>query len=58
MHPRSSAYGLHINDFFREAEAHAEMSASYWLTAIDAGFESVRGGLHCNIHYYSLTGVR
>ena len=45
-------------DFFREAENHHELSASYWLTAIDAGFELVSGGLHSNIHYYSLTGVR
>ncbi len=55
---RSSAYGLKLNDFFREAERHHEMSASYWLTSIDAGFELVSGGLHDNIHYYSLTGVR
>ena len=55
---RSSAYGLRLNDFFHEAERHHEMSASYWLTGIDAGFELVTGGLHNNIHYYSLTGVR
>jgi Glycosyl hydrolase family 12 len=55
---RSSAYGLRLNDFFREAETHGEMSASYWLTGIDAGFELVSGGLHDNIHYYSLTDVR
>jgi hypothetical protein len=58
VHPRSSAYGLRLNDFFREAEAHRELSASWWLTGIDAGFELVQGGLHNNIHYYSLTGVR
>ena len=28
------------------------------LPGIDAGFELVSGGLHDNIHYYSLTGVR
>jgi hypothetical protein len=55
--PRSSAYGLKLNDFFREAENHGELSPSYWLTGIDAGFELVSGGLHDNIHYYSLTGV-
>lgn len=57
-HPRSSAYGLHLNDFFREAEAHQEMSSLYWLTGVDAGFELVSGGLDDNIHSYSLTGVR
>jgi hypothetical protein len=55
---RSYANGLELNDFFREAEKHREMSSSYWLTGIDAGFELVAGGLHDNIHYYSLTGVR
>ena len=54
---RSSASGLHLNDFFHEAEAHGEMSASYYLTGIDAGFELVQGGLHDNIHSYSLTGL-
>jgi cellulose 1,4-beta-cellobiosidase len=58
VQPRSSAYGLRLNDFFHEAERHREMSASWWLTGIDAGFELVSGGLHDNIHYYSLTGVR
>ena len=57
VHPRSSASGLRLNDFFREAERHGDMSASYWLTAIDAGFELVRGGVHDNIHYFSLTGL-
>jgi hypothetical protein len=51
--------GDHPNpaDLFREAENHGELSPSYWLTGIDAGFELVSGGLHDNIHYYSLTGV-
>lgn len=57
VHPRSSVYGLHLNDFFREAEANGEMTANYWLTGINAGFEMVQGGVHDNIHYYSLTGV-
>lgn len=57
VHQRSSAHGVHINDFFHEAERHGEMSANYWLTGIDAGFELVHGGLHNNIHYYSLTGL-
>ena len=58
VRPRSSAYRLKLNDFFREAENHRELSASYWLTGIDAGFELVSGGLNDNIHYYSLTDVR
>jgi hypothetical protein len=57
VHPRSSAWGLHLNDFFHEAERNGEMSSSYWLTGIDAGFELVAGGVHNNIHYYSLTGL-
>lgn len=55
--PRSSAYGLQLNRFFADAETHGEMSANYWLTGIDAGFELVSGGTADNIHYYSLTGV-
>jgi hypothetical protein len=57
-HPRSSASGLHLNDFFHEAEGHGEMSSSYWVTGVDAGFELVSGGVDDNIHSYSLTGVK
>jgi Glycosyl hydrolase family 12 len=57
VHPRSSARGLRLNDFFHEAERHKEMSANYWLTGIDAGFELVQGGVHNNVHYFSLTGL-
>lgn len=57
VHPRSSIFGMHINDFFHEAERHGDMSASYYLTGITSGFELVRGGLHDNIHYYKLSGV-
>jgi hypothetical protein len=55
--PRSYAFRLRLNDFFREAERHAEMSPSYWLTGIDAGFELVSGGVGDNIHYFWLTGL-
>ncbi len=57
VHQRSSVHGLRLNDFFHEAERHGEMSSSYWLTGIDAGFELVSGGLHDNIHNFSLTGL-
>lgn len=57
VHQRSSVHGLRLNDFFHEAERHGEMSANYWLTGIDAGFELVSGGLHNNIHSFSLTGL-
>lgn len=57
VHQHSSVHGLRLNDFFQEAERHGEMSANYWLTGIDAGFELVSGGLHNNIHSFSLTGL-
>jgi hypothetical protein len=57
QHQRSSAHGLRLNDFFHEAERHKEMSSSYWLTGVDAGFELVSGGVRNNIHHYSLTGL-
>ena len=55
--PRSSAYGLRLNSFFADAIRHQQLSPGWWLTGIDAGFELVSGGLHDNIHYYSLTGL-
>lgn len=57
MRQRSSAYGLRLNDFFHAAENLGYMTSSYWLSNITAGFELVRGGLHDNIHYLSLTGL-
>jgi Glycosyl hydrolase family 12 len=56
VHPRSSA-ALRLNNFFTDAERHAELSSSEWLTAIDAGFELAHGGVGDNIHQYSLTGL-
>jgi hypothetical protein len=56
-HPVTSATGLRLNDFFHNAEYHGYMRSWYWLTAIDAGFELVSGGVWNNIHYYSLTGL-
>jgi hypothetical protein len=55
--PRSSVPGLWLNKFFRDAIAHRELSPYWWLTAIDAGFELVHGGVHDNIHRYTLTGL-
>ena len=49
---------LWLNPFFRNAEAHAMLKADEWLYEIDLGNELYSGGLHDNIHYYSLTGVR
>lgn len=56
VYPRSSA-SLHLNNFFTDAERHGELGSSDWLTAIDAGFELVHGGVGDNIHQYSLTGL-
>jgi hypothetical protein len=56
--PRSSASGLHLNQFFADAAAHGQLRPTWWLTAIDAGFELVSGGVGDNIHSYSLSGVR
>jgi hypothetical protein len=58
LRQRSSVYRLWLNPFFRAAIAHGELSANWWLTGIDFGFELMRGGAHNNVHYYSLTGVR
>lgn len=44
---------LWINEFLRAAH----VPYSYWLQAIDLGFELVRGGVTDNIHSYSLTRV-
>lgn len=57
VHQRSSVYGLWLNPFFREAIAHGELRNTWWLTAIDFGFELVAGGVHDNVHYYKLTGL-
>lgn len=54
---RRSVTGLWLNPFFRNAIRYGELSPSWWLTGIDAGFELVQGGVHDNIHYYTLTGL-
>lgn len=57
---RNSVSGLWLNPFFRDAEQAAEMSASWYLTAIDFGAEinrTVRGP-GFDVARYSLTGVR
>jgi hypothetical protein len=53
-----NVYGLHLNPFFADAIRHGELSPNWWLTGIDFGWELVHGGLHNNVHYYSLTGVK
>jgi hypothetical protein len=55
---RSSVKNLWLNPLFRNAIANGELSSDWWLTSIDFGFELVRGGVHNNVHYYSLTGVK
>jgi len=50
--------GLALNPFFANAEQHGWLHSSEYLWAVDLGFELVRGGLHNNIHDYSLTGVK
>jgi glycosyl hydrolase family 12 len=49
---------LWLNPVFRNAEAHGYLRSSEWLTAIDLGFELYSGGVHDNIHAYTLAGVR
>lgn len=49
---------LWLNEFFRDAAAHGWLPASYWLIAVDKGFEINSGGLHDNVHAYSVTGLK
>ncbi len=49
--------GIWLNQFFRNAEYHRWLPASYYLWTVDAGFELVRGGKHNNIHDYALSGL-
>jgi hypothetical protein len=55
---RTGVHRLWLNPFFRNAIAHHLLQSNWWLTAIDFGFELVYGGLHNNVHYYTLSGVR
>jgi hypothetical protein len=57
---RESVSGLALNPFFHDAESAGELSASWYLTAIDFGAEineTVREG-GFDVESYSLTGVR
>ena len=57
---RNSVSRLWLNPFFRDAERAGEVSASWYLTAIDFGAEinrTVRGP-GFDVAHYSLTGVR
>ncbi len=56
VRPRSSA-GLWLNPFLRDANGHHLLSREWWLTAVDAGFELVRGGAGNAISRYTLTGL-
>jgi len=58
LHQRSSVKNLWLNEFFRNAISNHELSPYWYLTGIDFGFELVSGGMHDNVHYYSLTGVK
>jgi hypothetical protein len=58
QHQTGARYGMHLNPIFADAIRHGELSPNWWLTGIDFGWELVHGGLHNNVHYYSLTGVR
>ncbi len=58
VHPVLSAGPLWLNQFFREAEAHAELSRYWWLTAIDLGSEMSIGGAGFDVARYSLSGVK
>jgi hypothetical protein len=51
-------HDLWLNEFFRSASAHGWLPSSYWLIAVDKGFEINSGGLHDNVHAYSITGLK
>jgi hypothetical protein len=51
-------HDLWLNEFFRNASAHGWLPSSYWLIAVDKGFEINSGGLHDNVHAYSITGLK
>lgn len=53
-----SVSGLWLNPIFRDVERHGYLYSAEWLTAIDLGFELYSGGLHNNVHGYTLGGVR
>lgn len=57
VHHRDSASGLWLNPFIRYAESRGTVSASWYLTAIDYGFELFDGGSRLRISNYSLTGI-
>ena len=47
-----------LNEVFRNAIAHGELSPDWYLTAIDFGSEMNAGGVGFAVKRYSLTGVR
>jgi hypothetical protein len=55
--PVRSVSDLWLNQFFREAEAHGELSRDWWLTGIDFGAEMNSGGRGFTVAGYSLSGV-
>lgn len=56
--PILKTHGLWLNEFFREAEHHGELSPDWYLTAIDFGSEMNVGGQGFAVKSYSLVGVR
>lgn len=48
---------LWLNPIFRDVEAHGLLRPTEWLTAVDLGAELYSGGVHVNIHYYTLKGL-
>lgn len=56
--PILKTHGLWLNEFFREAIAHGELSKDWYLTAIDFGSEMNVGGQGFAVKTYSLVGVR
>lgn len=52
-----SVSNLWLNPVFRDVEKHRYLSPTEWLTAVDLGAELYSGGVHVNIHYYTLKGL-
>jgi hypothetical protein len=56
--PQTSVSNLKLNPVFSDAIAHGVLKPSWYLTAIDFGWEIVSGGTKNGVANYSLTGVK
>jgi hypothetical protein len=51
----SSVYGMWLNPFFRDAEAHGSLRSYWYWTSVEAGFELCRGGAGLAIDYFRVS---